>query len=238
MRFKDKVAIVTGSSKGIGRAIAVRLAEEGCKVTINYKTDIEKAKETQKLIGSTNSLLVQADISNVTECNKLVEETIKRFGGVDILVNNAGIFHRKPTYDTTEEDWNNVINTNVRSVFFLSIYASRYMKEGGSIINISSCRVKKRRAGIEPYTASKAGVESITKTFAIEFAEKGIRVNAISPGPISSDPYHKAAGSWQYVPLKRIGEPEEIASVVAFLASSDASFVTGTIIDVDGGFSC
>ncbi len=110
--------------------------------------------------------------------------------------------------------------------------------KGGSIINISSSRARKKRAGIEPYAASKAGVESITKTFAIELAEKKIRVNAVSPGPVKTDPHHAATGIVQQVPMKRLGEPEEIANVVAFLASEDASFITGAVIGVDGGFIC
>lgn len=235
MKLKDKVAIVTGSSRGIGRAIALRLAKEGCKVVINYHEDSNGAEETQRAI-SKGSIIIQSDVRKVAECKKLIDKTIKKFGKIDILVNNAGLSHRKDLVDTTEEDWNNIMDTNLKSVFFLSKFASKYM-ENGVIINISSARTKKRRMGVEPYAASKVGVESITKTFAMEFAGKNIRVNAISPGGISSDPHHAKSGFAQNVPLKRLGEPEEVANLVAFLASDEASYITGTVIDIDGGFT-
>ncbi|MBI2084611.1 MAG: 3-oxoacyl-ACP reductase FabG [Candidatus Aenigmarchaeota archaeon] len=239
MRLRDKVAIVTGSSRGIGRAIAVRLAKEGCKVVINYHEDLKAAEETKELCGK-DSFAIKADVSKVSECKDLVDETIKKFGKVDILVNNAGIVIRKQLQDFTEKDWDITIDTNLKGPFFLIQYASKHM-QNGSIINISAARIVKHRATTATYAASKAGLASLTQGLALELADKKIRINAVAPGPTRSGQYETLPEALvkqvvEAVPLKRLGEPEEIANVVAFLASDEASFVNGSVILVDGGY--
>ncbi|TAL47716.1 glucose 1-dehydrogenase [archaeon] len=239
--MKDKVVIVTGASSGIGQSIAVKLAEKGCKVIINCDKNVEGAKETQKLAGK-NGFVVQADVSKVEDCKKLVDATIKKFGKIDILVNNAGITLSMPLAEVSEKDWDNTIDTNLKGAFFLSKYASEHMRNG-SIVNISSVRAFNSREMLSVYAASKAGLIGLTKNLAIDLAGKNIRVNAIAPGVIETErvkrlPVDLLEKFKESALLKRLGKPDEIANVVAFLSSDDASYIDGEVIVVDGGFSC
>lgn len=238
--LKEKVAVVTGSSRGIGRAIAVRLAKEGCKVVINYFKDLKGAKETQKLIGS-NFIIVQADVSKVNDCKKLIQSTVKKFGRIDILVNNAGVFDKKSLDEIEESDWENIISVNSKSMLFCSKYATPYMKNGGAIINIASIAALRSRPNRTIYSTSKYAIIGLTQALAMELAPR-IRVNAVAPGLIETDLAKHVVSSpeelrkrLQAIPLNRLGKPEDIANVVAFLVSDEASYVTGTTVVVDGG---
>lgn len=240
--LQDKVAIVTGASRGIGRAITQRLAREGCKVVINYSKDESGAKKTQRLVGKVETLLVQADITKVAECKKLVEQTLEKFGKIDILINNAGILIPKHLDETTEEDWDSTLNINLKAAFFLSKYASKHMK-GGSIVSISSIRALQSARNRVAYSASKAGIGGLTKSLAIDLAEKGIRVNAIAPHTTDTDilktvPKEVVDSFKEATLLKRLAKPEDIANAVAFLVSDEASFIDGQTIFVDGGATC
>jgi len=237
----DKVAVVTGSSRGIGRAIAVRLAKEGCKVVINYSEDLDGAKETQKLCGK-DSLIVKADVSKVSDCKKLIDSAVKKFGRIDILVNNAGIFDRKSLDEVNEDDWEKVISINTKSALFCSKYATAYMKSG-VIVNISSYGAFRSRPNRTIYSTSKAAIIGLTQALAMELAPR-IRVNAVAPGVIKTGIIKHIASSPEElkrrmtkIPLNRLGEPEDVANVVAFLVSDEASYITGSTILVDGGIS-
>ena len=239
--LQDKVAIITGSSRGIGRAIAVRLAKEGCKVVINYSKDLDGAKETQKLVVK-DSLIVKADVSKISECKKLIEATVKKIGKIDILVNNAGIFDSKSLDELDESDWENVISVNSKSALFCSKYAVSYM-ENGVIVNLASIVAYRSRPNRTIYASSKSAIVGLTQSLAMELAPR-IRVNAVAPGLIATDLAKHVLSSpeelkrrLQSIPLYRLGKPEDVANLVAFLVSDEASYITGTTILVDGGLS-
>ena len=239
--LNGKIAVVTGSSRGIGRAIAVRLAEEGCKIVINYSKDLDGAKETQKLVGD-NSIIVKADVSKASECKKLIDGAVKKFGKVDILVNNAGVFDMKPLEEISEADWEKVVGTNSKSVLFCSKYAAEHMKNG-SIVNIASYVAFRSRPMRSIYASSKSAVVGLTHSLAMELAPS-IRVNAVAPGIIEtglsrhivSNP-EELKKRLSKIPLNRLGKPEDVACAVAFLASDGSSYVTGITLIVDGGMS-
>ncbi len=240
--LSGKVAIVTGAARGIGRATALRLTEEGCKVVINYFKSEKQAKELQEIIGEKRSLLFKADVGKVEECKSLVEATVKHFGGVDILVNNAGFFEPKSLAEVTEEDWDRMMDVNVKGALFCSKFSVPYMKRGGSIVNITSIAGLTSFPHRLTYTPTKTSMVGLTKALAIELAPN-IRVNAIAPGVIETEMTYWLRADEEaskrrldLTPLKRFGKPEEIASVVAFLASDEASYITGEVIVVDGGF--
>ena len=239
--LKDKVAVVTGSSRGIGKAIAVRLAKEGCKVVINYSKDLDGAKETQKIVGN-NSLIVKADVSKVDDCKKLIQAAVKNFGKIDILVNNAGLFEMKSLEEINEDDWERTVDTNTKSVLFCSKYASKYMKNG-TIVNISSVVALRSRPNRTIYAASKSAVIGLTQALAMELAPR-IRVNAVAPGLIATDLAKHVLSSPEElkkrlsrIPIGRLGKPEDIANLVTFLVSDEASYIIGATIVADGGVS-
>ncbi len=237
--LSGKVAIVTGASSGIGRAIAERLADEGAIVVVNYHQSEDKAKAVVSVIQakSGKALAHQANMSQVSEARRLVVETVRQFNRLDILVNNAGKFMPKPMEETTEEDFDEIIALNAKGPYFAMQEAARVLKDGGRIVNISTGGTHLHFPGATAYLGSKAALEQYTKGLAQELAPKGITVNTVSPGftetGMMSDAYRQMG--IQLTPLKRIGAPKDIADVVAFLVSEEARWLTGQTIQAGGG---
>lgn len=242
-----KVAIVTGSSQGIGQAIAVRLAQDGMSIAIDYHTHEEGANETLRQVEAAGGrgVVIKADLSIVSEINNLIDQTLKTFGRTDILVNNAGIEKRKDYWEVTESEYEAVMNVNLKGVFFATQAVVRHFlsqKRGGKIINISSVHEELPFPHFASYCTSKGGLKMMTRNLAIELAPFGIMVNSIAPGAIET-PINKALLSdpaelsalLENIPLKRLGQPSDVAEAVAFLASDKANYITGTTIFVDGG---
>lgn len=245
MRLKEKIALVTGASRGLGKAIALHLAEEGAHVIINYAKHSEQAKEVVAAVESTRgkALAIQADVSCWQDVEKMVDSIIEQFGRIDILVNNAGINRDELLISMEKEDWDAVINTNLGGLFHCTKAVAKYMmiQKSGRIINLSSVAGERGGRGQSNYAASKGGVNAFTRSVAMELAPKNITVNAVAPGVIetemSSTVIRRAKDFiLNSVALKRLGQPAEIAKVVAFLASDDSSYITGEVIRVDGGF--
>ena len=237
--LSGKVAIVTGASNGIGRAIAERLADEGAIVVVNYNRSEDKAKEVVTVIQAKGgkALAHQADMSQVTEARRLVVETVKQFNRLDILVNNAGKFMPKPLEETTESDFDGVVALNAKGPYFAMQEAARVLKEGGRIVNISTGGTHLSFPGATAYLGTKAALEQYTKGLAQELASKGITVNTVSPGftetGMMTDEYRQIG--MQLSPMKRLGVPKDIADVVAFIVSEEARWVTGQTIQAGGG---
>lgn len=237
--LSGKVAIVTGASNGIGRAIAERLAEDGAIVVVNYSKSSEKAQ--QVVVGiqgkGGKALAVQTDMSQVAEARRLVIDTVKQFNRLDILVNNAGKFMPKPLDETTEEEFDSVIALNAKGPYFAMQEAAKVLKEGGRIVNISTGGTHLHFPGATAYLGSKAALEQYTKGLAQELASKGVTVNTVSPGftetGMMTDEYRQIG--IQLSPMKRLGVPKDIADVVAFIVSEEARWVTGQTIQVGGG---
>ena len=246
MSFKDKVVLVTGSSRGIGRSIAVKFAKEGANVIINYKKNTNEAETITEIISSYGNkcLCIQADVSDESAVSMMIEKIIKEFGKIDVLVNNAGIAIDTAFEDKEVDNWRDTLNVNLIGTFLVSKYAGKYMKEKkyGKMINISSTN------GIDTlypysvdYDASKAGLINLTKNLAIQFAPD-INVNAVAPGWVDTGMNEELSKSYlreerEKILLKRFAEPEEIADVVLFLASDKARYIDGEIIRVDGGIN-
>ena len=244
MMLNDCVAIVTGSGRGIGRAIALELAGAGAKVVVNYAGRADKAEETVQLIRAAGgeSLAVQADVSQTADVDRLMKTTLDHFGKIDILVNNAGITRDSLLLRMKEADWDAVLATNLKGVFLCTKAVSKGMlkQRSGAIVNISSVVGLSGNAGQANYAAAKAGIIGFSKSIAKEFASRGIRVNVVAPGYISTDMTETLAEGTQTeilraIPLARLGKPEDIAKVVRFLVSPDASYITGQTLCVDGG---
>lgn len=244
MILNDSVAIVTGSGRGIGRAIALELAAAGAKVVVNYAGRVDKAEETVKLIREAGGecIAVQADVSQTADVDRLIKTTLDHFGKIDILVNNAGITRDSLLLRMKETDWDAVLATNLKGVFLCTKAVSKGMlkQRSGVIVNISSVVGLSGNAGQANYAAAKAGIIGFSKSIAKEFAARGIRVNAVAPGYISTDMTETIAEAMQSeilrtIPLGRLGEPEDVAKVVRFLVSPEASYITGQILCVDGG---
>jgi len=249
--LSEKVAIVTGASNGIGRAIAERLGEDGAIVVVNYNQSDEKAKQVIKDIQAKGgkAVSVQADMSQVADARRLVNETVKQFGGLDILVNNAGTIHGADFLDIAEADFDRVLRVNLKGTFLVGQAAARQMvaqvkagKAAGAIINLSSVNAVVAIPNQVPYCVSKGGVDQLTKVMALALAPHGIRVNAIGPGSIMTEILKAVATDKEAkrrllarTPLGRIGEPDEVASVALFLASAEAAYITGQTIYPDGG---
>lgn len=240
----DQVAIVTGASRGIGRSIALYLAKLGAKVVVNYSGSKEKAEAVANEIqenGGT-AIAVQANVANSDDVSALMKETIGTFGRIDILVNNAGITRDNLLMRMKEDDWDAVMNTNLKGVFLCTKAVSRQMmkQRAGRIVNIASIVGVSGNAGQANYVAAKAGVIGLTKTSAKELAARNIYVNAVAPGFIDTEmteelPEDIKEQMLGQIPLAKLGNPEDVAKVVAFLASDDASYMTGQTLHVDGG---
>ncbi|UBH16278.1 3-oxoacyl-[acyl-carrier-protein] reductase [Macrococcus armenti] len=239
-----KTAIVTGSSRGIGRSIAIALAQNGFNVVINYSGNASKAEavvDEIKILGQ-DAFAIKADVSNMDEVKAMIDKTIETFGTVDCIVNNAGITRDNLAMRMKSSEFNDVINTNLTGVFNVIQAATRQLlrQKSGTVINVSSIVASIGNAGQVNYVAAKAAVEGMTKTFAREFASRGIRVNAVAPGFIKSDMTdvldEKLVEQMKsQIPLGQMGEPEDVANMVAFLASDKASYITGQTFHVNGG---
>ena len=242
--LNGKTAIVTGASRGIGRAIACKLAAQGAAVVVNYNGSEDRAKEVQQEIrqaGGTASIY-QCNVADYAQCEKFIQDVIQEYGCLDILVNNAGITKDGLLMKMSEEDFDQVIDTNLKGAFHTIRFASRQMlkQRSGRIINMSSVSGVAGNAGQANYAASKAGLIGLTKAAARELASRGITVNAIAPGFIETDmtdvlPEKVKEASVAQIPLGRFGKPEQVAAAAAFLASEEAGYITGQVLHVDGG---
>ena len=235
-RFEKKIALITGGSRGIGAGVAKRLAAEGAEVIITYAASKEKADEVVKDIaqngGSAHSL--KADATNPAAMTELADTVLTKYGQPNILVNNAGIFEGGTLEGISETALDKTLNVNVKSLFLLTQLMTKHMESDGRIINIGSCLGERATfAGASPYNMSKFAVSGLTRSWAWDLAERKITVNAVLPGPIATDMGDPNAAG--ITALKRLGTVDEVASAVAFLASDEASFITGAQLEVDGG---
>ncbi|WP_304353162.1 3-oxoacyl-[acyl-carrier-protein] reductase [Brachyspira innocens] len=246
LNLKNKTAIVTGSSRGIGKKIAEALAKEGANIVVTA-TNLDKASQVAEELKSSyniETLALQHDAKSSESCKEVIAKTIEKFNSIDILVNNAGITKDMLVIQMDDSAWNDVISTNLSGAFYMSREAAKTMLRArkGKIINISSVIGKMGNAGQVNYAAAKAGIIGITKSMAKEFAPRNICVNAIAPGFIQTDmtdvlPEDTVKGIMSITPLKRLGTPEDVANLVLFLSSDMSSYITGEVIAVDGGMS-
>lgn len=246
MILKDKVSIVTGSGRGIGRAIAIELAKAGAKVVVTSR-HTDECDEVCEVINKEEgeSICVKCDVSKKEEVEQLVQNTVDRFGGIDILVNNAGVLRQKPITEMTEEDWDTTLDINLKGAFLLTQAVVPHMikRKGAKILSIASVAGKVGFANISAYCASKGGLINLTKELALELATHNINVNAIAPGVIQTQ---MTEGMLQnetsrnallaQVPLGRVGQAEEIAHAARFLVSKEADYITGQTLVIDGGW--
>lgn len=242
--LKDKVALVTGASRGIGREIAITLARYGAKVIVNYNGSEAAANEVVATIRENGgeAMAVKANVAVENECKEMIEGALATYGKVDILVNNAGVTRDNLLMKITEEDFDMVLDTNLKGTFFTikHMYRAFLKQRSGRIINMSSVTGLSGNAGQGNYAASKAAVVGLTKSMAKELASRGVTVNAVAPGFIATDMTAQMTDAAKeavlsQIPLKKVGEVSDIAECVAFLASDKASYITGQVISVDGG---
>jgi 3-oxoacyl-[acyl-carrier protein] reductase len=246
VRFQDKVAVVTGASRGIGRAIAERLAGEGAKVVVNHRASAGQAEEVVLAIREQggDAIAIQADVSDFQQAFDLIQSAVNEYGRIDILVNNAGTTRDTLLMMMKEADWDLVVDTNLKSVFNCCKAVARGMvrQRSGRIVNITSVAGLAGNAGQTNYAASKAGVVGFTKSLAKELGSRGITVNAVAPGfvptALTNDlPDDLKQAAIEMTPLGRFGQPEEVAAAVAYFASDEAGFITGQVLSVDGGLA-
>ena len=246
MRLQDRIVVVTGASKGIGKAIAVGAAGEGAHVVVNYHTDAAGAGEVVRQIVALGrrAVAVQADISQVSEIRVLFDAVRNEFGRVDVLINNAAFTGWTSLFDLTEEKWDQVLDTNLKGTCFCSLEAARMMRasDGGSIVNVSTNCAALGVKNLVAYATSKAGIHVLTRQLAVELAPYNIRVNTFAPGPtqvdrnLRDDPdYDRSWGAM--TPMDRTARPEEMVGAAVFLASDDSSYMTGQVFYVDGGWT-
>lgn len=244
-RLTGKVAVVTGASKGIGAAIAQELAKDGAAVIVNYSSSAQGAESVVAKIKAAGgkAKAVKADVSKPAEARKLIDDAVSEFGRLDVLVNNAGVYEWLPLAQITEEHFDRMFNLNVRGLLFTTQAAAAAMgDQGGAVVNIGSMASLTSPPNGSVYSASKAALDSITQTLAAELGPSKILVNAVLPGPVETEGA-QSLGNWDEfknmllprTPLGRIGQPRDIATVVSFLASEDAGWITGQIIPVAGG---
>ncbi|MFD1954525.1 SDR family oxidoreductase [Paenibacillus thailandensis] len=244
MSLKNKVAIVTGASRGIGREIAKRLGAAGAKVVVNYASNRAKADEVAaeiKQLGS-EAVALQADIAKLGDIEKLFAETIATFGKVDILINNAGLLKNALLSDVTEEDFDKHFAINVKGTYFACQQAMKHMEPGGTIVNFSTSVTGHMFPAYSVYAATKGAVEQITRQLAKEFGPKNITINCVAPGPVGTELFFAGKSQEQIDSIRvmnafqRLGEPDDIASVVEFLVGEQSRWITGQTIRVNGGY--
>ncbi|MDK9709605.1 3-oxoacyl-[acyl-carrier-protein] reductase [Acidaminobacter sp.] len=242
--FKDQVVLVTGGTRGIGRAISLEFAHKGAKLVVNYTSSEEKAKALVEELAAVGceAIAVQADVSKAEDAERLTAEAVKKFGKIDVLVNNAGITRDNLIIRMKESDWDEVMNVNLKGAFLMSKAVGKLMLKArnGVMVNLTSVVGIMGNAGQSNYSASKAGVIGLTKSLAREFAPRGVRVNAVAPGYILTDmtsvlSEDATSHFTSQIPLGRAGTPEDVAKVVSFLCSQDSAYLTGQVIHVDGG---
>jgi glucose 1-dehydrogenase len=249
MQLDQKVAIVTGSDSGIGRAIAIQFAQEGATVVINYAHAQDKAEQVREIIEQNNgkALVIKADVSQYKQAMGLIQQTVEHFNRLDIMVNNAGMEIHNAFLDVTEEQWDRVLSVDLKGAFFCAQAAAREMvkrKTAGRIINISSVHEDLAMPQNAPYCCAKGGIRMMTRTICLELAPYNITVNNIAPGaidtPIDADVKanpEKMAALLKEIPQHRMGQPEEVAKLALFLASDAAAYVTGSTYIIDGGLT-
>jgi 3-oxoacyl-[acyl-carrier protein] reductase len=243
-QISNKVALITGASRGIGREVAEHLATLGISVVVNYHSNKQEAKEVVKGIEfeGGKAVAIQADISKVSELEKLFKETIGVYGKVDILINNAGLMINNPIANVSEEEFDRQFAVNVKGTFFACQQAMKYMEDRGRIINFSTSVTSAMFPSYSVYAASKGAVEQITRQLAKEFGKKGISINAIAPGPVQTELFTQGKSKEQIEMLSkmnsfgRLGMPEDIANMIELLVSEKAHWITGQTIKVNGGF--
>ncbi|OAX47449.1 SDR family oxidoreductase [Paenibacillus sp. AD87] len=243
-KLTGKVAIVTGSSRGIGRAIAEQLAELGADVVINYASSPDKAEQVADIARQkgVRAITVQADLARKEDVERLFSETISQLGKVDILINNAGIMKTTPLADVTEEEFDQQFAINVKGTFFACQQALKHMEEQGRIVNFSTSVIGQMFPGYSVYAGTKGAVEQITRQLAKEFGSRQITINAVAPGPVNTELFSVGKTEQQLEGMRkmnafgRIGEPEDIANVISFLVSEESQWVTGQTLRANGGF--
>jgi 3-oxoacyl-[acyl-carrier protein] reductase len=246
MTLTGKVALVTGSSRGIGRAIALKLAEEGCSVGINYLSNSWAADQVVEQIRNMErkAVSLQCDVSNFADSEEMIKKAKSEFGRMDILVNNVGPFLYKTIFDTTIGEWHQIMNSNLNSVFYCCKAVIPIMREQGYgvIINIGAPNAERTQGYLRTctYAVAKTGVVVFSKSLAKQEAKNGIRINVVNPGFIETEAYTEEMKKemTQNVPVKRLGKPEDVANAVVFLASDEASYITGSVLNVHGGLWC
>jgi len=252
MKLSDKVALITGGNRGIGLATARLLLEEGARVAIVGR-DVQAGRAALEQLHqrSSDAIFLQCDVTRASDCEHVVQETVRTFGRLDILFNNAGIILRNRTIEaTTEDEWDATMDTNVKSIYLMSRAALPHLRAmgGGAIVNTSSYMGLVGALGLAAYAASKGAVVNLTRSMALDYARENIRVNCICPGSVETDMIHaawqlygdadEAARVWAAKhPMNRIASPDEIARLVLFLASDDSSFITGAAVPIDGGIT-